>query len=297
MKPSTKGVLFLFASTVMFGSYGVWSVLMGDSFGIFYQGWTRTLLIAIVLFPVVYFRKEIIRIEKRDWKWMSVFLIATSLTQAPIYYAFNHMDIGSATLLFFVGMIIAMYIFGFVFLNEKATKVKIVSFLIACIGLCVTFSFSIIAFSLLAAAMALINGVATGVELASSKKLTGSYSPLYVTWLSWLVIAVTNGIASVALGETQLLPAFSIEWLYLVIFAVVSLLGFWFAIEGYKNSEASVGGLLTLLEVIFAIIFGIIIFSQPLTLRVALGAGLILFAAALPHLASLRAKNKQKAVL
>lgn len=281
----------------MFGSYGVWSVLMGDSFGIFYQGWTRTLLIAAILFPIVYFRKEIVRIEKSDWKWMSVFLIATSLTQAPIYYAFNHMDIGSATLLFFVGMIIAMYIFGFIFLNEKATKVKIASFLIACAGLYVTFSFSIVAFSLLAAAMALVNGVATGVELASSKKLTGSYSPLYVTWLSWLVIAVTNGIASVALGEAQILPTLSLEWLYLVIFAIVSLLGFWFAIEGYKNSEASVGGLLTLLEVIFAIIFGFIIFSQPITLRIALGAGLILFAAALPHLISLKASGKRKIAL
>lgn len=270
----------------MFGSYGVWSVLIGDSFGVFYQGWTRTLLIAVLLFPVVYLRKEIVRIEKADWKWMSVFLLSTSLTQAPIFYAFNHMDIGTATLLFFVGMIITMYVFGFIFLGEKATKSKVVSFIIACIGLYVTFSFSIVAFTLLAAAMAVFNGIATGVELASSKKLTGSYSPLYVTWLSWLIIAVTNGIASVALGETQYLPQFTFAWLFLVVYAVVSLLGFWFAIEGYKNTEASVGGLLALLEVVFAGIFGIVLFSQPLTLKVAFGGVLILFAAALPHVVS-----------
>jgi drug/metabolite transporter (DMT)-like permease len=291
MKSSTKGILFILASTVMFGSYGVWSVLIGNSFGVFYQGWTRTLLIAVLLFPIVYFRGEIIQIKRRDWKWMSVFLISTSLTQAPIFYAFNHMDIGTATLLFFVGMIITMYIFGFLFLNEKATKTKTVSLLIACVGLYVTFSFSIVAFSLLAAALALINGVATGIELSSSKKITGSYSPLYVTWLSWLIIAITNGMVSVALGEVQQLPAFTLAWLYLVIYAVVSLLGFWFAIEGYKDTEASVGGLLALLEVIFAVIFGIIIFSQPLSVKVALGGILILFAAALPHLVSFRIRK------
>jgi drug/metabolite transporter (DMT)-like permease len=99
---------------------------------------------------------------------------------------------------------------------------------------------------------------------------------------------VTNMVASLALGEVQYMPALSLAWLYLGIYAVVSLLGFWFAIEGYKNTEAGVGGLLGLLEVIFAVIFGIVLFNQPLSLQVALGAILILLAAALPHFVSLR---------
>lgn len=277
----------------MFGSYGVSSVLIGNSFGVFYQGWTRTLLIAVVLFPIVYLKREIVPIKKGAWKWLSVFLISTSLTQAPIFYAFTHMDIGTATLLFFVGMIITMYLFGLIYLGEKITKTKGVSLLIACIGLYVTFSFSIAAFSVLAAVMAMLNGVATGVELSSLKKLTGSYTPLYIAWLSWLVIAVTNGIVSVSLGEIQQLPAFNFAWLYIVIYAFVSLLGFWFAIEGYKNTEASVGGLLALLEVIFAVIFGVIIFSQLISLRIAFGGVLILFAAAIPHLVSLNTARKK----
>jgi drug/metabolite transporter (DMT)-like permease len=287
MNPSNqknKGLVFILVSTVMFGSYGIWSRLIGNSFGVFYQGWTRTLLISLVLFPILYFRKEIVAIQKKDWKWMAIFLVSTSLTQAPIFYAFNHMDIGTATLLFFVGMIIMMYIVGFVFLGEKITKVKVVSFLLACVGLYITFSFSLVAFSVLAASMALLNGAATGVELSSSKKVTGSYSPLYVTWLSWVVITITNCSASIALGEAQLLPTLSLSWTYLVVYAVVSILGFWFAIEGYKYAEASVGGLLALLEVIFAIIFGIVIFHEGLTLKIALGGILIMLAAALPHL-------------
>ena len=273
----------------MFGSYGVWSRLIGNSFGVFYQGWTRTLLIALILFPIVLYKKEIIPIQKKDWKWMSVFLISTSLTQAPIFYAFNHMDIGTATLLFFVGMIMTMYLFGFAFLEERATKIKILSFVIACIGLYITFSFSLVAFSILAASMAVLNGIATGVELSSSKKLTGSYSPLYVTWLSWVVIAVTNFIASVGIREIQHVPTFTLPWLYLVVYAVVSILGFWFAIDGYKYVEASVGGLLALLEVVFAVFFGITIFHQGLTLKVVFGGVLILLAAALPHITN---KNK-----
>lgn len=280
----SKGIGFLLVSTLMFGSYGVWSRLMGDSFGVFYQGWTRTLLIAVLLLPIVLYKKQIVSIKREDWKWMSVFLVSTSLTQAPIYYAFNHMDIGTATLLFFVGMIIMMYSFGFIFLGERVTRIKLFAFLLACLGLYITFSFSLTAFTLLAASMALLNGLASGLELSSSKKLTGSYSPLYITWLSWIIIAITNAVASVALGEMQHWPVLNITWLYLVIYAVVSLLGFWLAIEGYKYIEASVGGLLSLLEVVFAVIFGILIFKEALTIQIAVGGSLIMLAAALPHI-------------
>lgn len=284
MNNKNKGLIYILLSTIMFGSYGLWSKLIGTDFGVFYQGWTRTFFIALILFPIVLYKKEIVLIQKKDWKWMSVFLISTSLTQAPIFYAFNHMDIGTATLLFFVGMTLMMYIVGFLFLGEKATKIKIFAFILACIGLYITFSFSLIAFSLLAASMALLNGAASGVELSSSKKLTGEYSPLYVTWLSWVVIAVTNFIASVGLGEVQHMPEFNLTWLYLAIYAVVSILGFWFAIEGYKYVESSIGSLLGLLEVIFAVIFGILIFHQVLTGRVIIGGVLIMLAAALPHI-------------
>ena len=271
----------------MFGSYGVWSRLIGTDFGVFYQGWTRALLIAVVLFPILYYLKQIVRIERQDWRWMSVFLVFTSLTQAPLFYAFNHMDIGSATLLFFVSMLLTMYAVGFLFLKEKLSVVKVIAFLIAGIGLYITFSFSVVLFTLLAASMAILNGIASGGEVSFSKKLTGSYSALYLTWLSWVVIVVTNGIASFIVGEVQHLPSLDVVWLYQIGYAIASVLGFWLIIEGLKYVEASIGGLLGLLEIVFSISLGILIFHEELGMRTILGAALILSAAALPHLADL----------
>jgi len=200
----------------MFGSYGVWSKLIGSSFGVFYQGWSLALLIAIVLFPLLYYRKEIIGFKRKDLGWLALYLFCTSLTRAPLFYAFTHMDIGTATLLFFVSMLLTMYAIGFLFLGEKLNLVKAAAFLIACIGLYTTFSFSIVAFTLLAALMAILNGVMSGGEISFSKKLTGTYSSLYLNWLSWVIIVITNGIASVALGETQYLPAPTLPWAYLL---------------------------------------------------------------------------------
>lgn len=151
MKDSNKGIILILISALMFASYGVWAKLIGSSFGVFYQGWSRALIITIILLPILIWGKHLVPIHKKDWKWMFIFLLFTSLTQAPLFYAFNHMDIGSATLLFFVSMLLTMYAVGILFLGERTTKIKIVSFLLAISGAYLVFSFSLIAFTLLAA--------------------------------------------------------------------------------------------------------------------------------------------------
>lgn len=279
-----KGIIFIIIAAMMFGSYGIWSRLIGDSFGVFYQGWTRALIISIVLLPILLWKKQIVPIEKKDWGWLMIFLLFTSLTQAPLFYAFNHMDIGSATLLFFVSMVVTMYLVGIFFLGEKVTKVKVISLFLASCGMYLIFSFSVVAFSLVAVILAIVNGIASGGEISFSKKLSGKYSPLYISWLSWLIICLSNAPISIFLGEAQHLPSLEIVWLYQIAYTAVSILGFWLIIKGLKYTEASIGSLISLLEIIVSIVLGIIIFKEPLTTKVLLGAIFIIIAASIPHL-------------
>jgi len=287
-----KGILMVIVSALMFGSYGVWSKLIGDSFGDFYQGWTRGLILTIVLLPILLYQREIIPIQREHWKWILVFLFFTSMTQAPIFYAFNHMDIGTASLLFFVTMLLTMYVVGFLFLKEKPTSVKVLAFLMAALGLYLVFSISLISFALLAALMAVLNGVASGGEVSFSKKISHAYSPLYLTWLSWIIIFISNLPVSVLLDETQHLPSVDVVWLYQLGYSMVSLFGFWLIIAGLKHLEASIGGLLGLLEIVFSILFGIVIFGESLTGRLIVGGALIIIAAALPHLKEVYDKRR-----
>jgi drug/metabolite transporter (DMT)-like permease len=124
--------------------------------------------------------------------------------------------------------------------------------------------------------MAILNGIASGGEVSFSKKLSGNYSPLYISLLSWLTIIPTNGILSIFIGEKQSLPAFNTVWLWQVCYTLVSLFAFWFVIYGLKYVEASVGGLIGLMEVVFSVLFGIFVFREKLTYRVSMGAVLIL---------------------
>ncbi|MBI2551528.1 DMT family transporter [Candidatus Uhrbacteria bacterium] len=174
------GSVAVFLSALFFGSYGVWSRLIGSGMGNFFQGWTRALIIIVLILPFVLLRREFVRIGKQDRPWLAVFLVCTSMTQAPLFYAYNHMDIGTASLLFFVSMFLTMNFVGIGFFREKMTTAKVVAIGGAIVGMCLVFSFSTISFSLLAALMALANGVASGGEIAFSKKLSSGYSPLYL---------------------------------------------------------------------------------------------------------------------
>lgn len=289
----TYGISLILIASLLFASYGVWAKLIGSGMDPFFQGWSRAVLIILFLLPVLYYKKLIVPIDKKDWRWFAVFLTFTAGTQAPLFYAFTHMDIGSATLLFFVSMLLTMYVVGFLFLGEKITKAKILSFILAGSGMYFIFSFSLIAFTVLAAAMAMLNGVASGGEISSSKKLSDKYSTLYITWLSWVIILITNAPISFFLGERMFMPSFDIVWLWQLGYTVASMLAFWLIIEGLKHVEAGTGGLLGLLEIIFSIALGILFFSEKLSTQIVIGSVLILVAAALPHLQELIKNRKE----
>ncbi len=290
------GSFLVLLSTLMFASYGVWSRLIGPSMGNFYQGWVRALLVLLVLVPIAYFRKEIVRIEKNDLGWLALFLLFTSFTQAPIFYAFNHMDIASASLLFFVSMFLTMNLVGVIFLNEKTSAVKIISSLLALAGMYLVYSFSVLSFALVAGAMAIVTGVASGGEVTFSKKLTGAYSPLSIVLLGWIIILLTNFVISIAIGEPQITPSISMSWFWQVCYSFVSIFGFWLVVAGVKHIDASVAALIGLSEIVFSIAFGIFIFHEPLTIKIAVGGMCIIIAAALPSIQNLFSKQKVRTV-
>ena len=284
------GISLILFSSLLFASYGVWAKLIGDGMDPFFQGWSRAVIIILFLAPILFYKKLIVPIKRNDWKWFLIFLAFTSGTQAPLFYAFTHMDIGSATLLFFVSMLLTMFTVGFLFLGEKITRIKLISFALACIGMYSVFSFSLVAFTLLAALMAILNGIASGGEISSSKKFSSSYSTLYITWLSWIVILITNAPISVLLNERIFLPTLDIVWLWQLGYTVASMLAFWLIIEGLKHVEAGVGGLLGLFEIVLSILLGIILFREELTTQIVIGSILILTAAALPHIKNIQEK-------
>lgn len=278
----------ILASAFCFASYGVWSRLLGHHFGIFFQGWVRSAIILIALLPILKMGNKFKPIAHNDRKWFAITMIFTVFTQAPLYFAFNHLALGTATLIFYALFLITSYLTGWLFLSEKMTSVKILSSILALIGLFLTFGLSLAVFSVTAMLLAALNGIASGGEVATSKKSTQKYSSLQLTAYSWVLILATHLPLSIMAGETQLMPAFNFEWLAMLGYALSGLAGFWLVIEGFKHVDASIGSLIGLLEIPFSIFFGVLLFQDNLTLPIISGGVIIITAAVLPDLYALK---------
>lgn len=282
----------IFISAIGFGSYGVWSKFIGEDFGIFYQGWVRSALVLLFLIPIAYFTKSFKPVKKTDLKWILIPVLFGVATQAPLYYAFINMDIGTATLIFYSMYVITSYVVGKIFLKEKITIPKIISLFLAFLGLFLIFGISLSIFSFLALLMAGVNGIASGGEVATTKKTTEKFSSLQIGIYVWAGILITHLPLSLLFGEKQIVPELNLVWLSMCAFALAGLISFWLVIEGYKYVDASIGGLIGLFEIIAGIGFGFIIFHEELTLLTYLGGGIIILSAMLPDLTTILSRKK-----
>lgn len=283
-RPEFKGAALVFLSALLFGSYGIWAVLVGSDFGIFYQGYVRAFLVLLVLIPIVFIQKSWKPLSTNDWKnymWCIGFGV---FTQAPIYYAFQHVGVGISSLILFSMMLTTSYVVGFLLLKERPTKRKIVSLALAIIGLGITFYNSLEAFSSMALLLATINGVASGGEVATTKLIPEKFSTIQTSIIVWGAIFLTHLPLSFLFGERQLIPTFNIHWFAMIGFTFAGIFAFWLVIEGFKYIDASIGGLIGLLEIIFAIIFGVVIFKEKITISIIIGSVLIISAAILPFI-------------
>ncbi|PIR43874.1 hypothetical protein COV24_00440 [candidate division WWE3 bacterium CG10_big_fil_rev_8_21_14_0_10_32_10] len=295
MKPVLKNALIgytmILLSAIGFGSYGIWYRTIGTSFQLFSQGWVRSCIILMILVPIAFFTKKLKPIKKEDIKYLLIPLSFSVFTIAPVFYAFNHMDIGTGTLVFYASFLITTYLVGILLFNEKISYVKKVSLILAFAGLFLVFDVSLEKFSVIALILAAINGIASGGEVSTTKKVTCIYSSLQISIFIWLATLITHLPVSLILGEKVPSLSLGLPWFYMILFSIIALASFWLVVEGFKHVDASVGGLIGLSEVIFAIIFGMLIFKESISITIIFGGILILISGMLPDIMLLYKKS------
>jgi drug/metabolite transporter (DMT)-like permease len=257
-----------------------------SAFGEFSQAWTRALILLIVIF-LINFRFHIFRpLQRSDLPWLVFIALCGGLNQAPYFYGFQHLSIGTATLLFYAALVVGGYLLGRIFFAEKMTFIKILSLLIAFAGMFTIYGFQLHPSQILPASLTVLAGLMGSVTVIIPKKLTGDY-PEFQIMVGYFSLGVLfNGLLCFLLHDP--LPALSqtTTWLAQLGYAAAMILANWAAIEGYRHFDTSIGSLIGLAEIIFGIAFGIIFFHEPLTGSILAGATLIILSAALPNLPS-----------
>ncbi|GAC1571291.1 MAG: hypothetical protein NVS3B23_04980 [Candidatus Saccharimonadales bacterium] len=248
------------------------------------------------MLPFMLRAKSFQKIKRQDWAALGIFIGFCIFTQVPLYYAFNHAPIGTVQLIFYSMFVVTAYLVGRYYLGETITKIKLLSMVLSFVGLAFVFGAAVIAFAPLGLGLALLNGIASGGEVSSSKKIEDKYQPSLVVFWGWVFTLATHLPISL-MFEKQVPISFNVAWLWLVIYSVVNAVAFWLVIVGFRYVDASIGSLIGLMEIVFAVIFGSIIFHEKLSVSVYVGGVLILSAAMLPDLISIIQHKSTKSAI
>ncbi|MBI5151057.1 MAG: EamA family transporter [Candidatus Pacebacteria bacterium] len=281
-----RSSLCVIASAIFFSTYGVWSKIMMGYFGEFSQAWTRALLLLIILVPIGIMRKSFQTIRKQDIPWFLIISLSGGLNQAPYFYGFEHLSVGTATLLFYLMLTIGTFIIGALFFHEKFTSEKYISLGLSVVGLGILYKFSLSPSQILPAISTMAAGFMGASGVVFSKKLSSRYSETQILTSLFIVMLLSNGILSILFKEQVPLLTFTAPWFAQFGYTGALVIANSFAILGFKYLEPSVGGILGLLEVVFAAVLGVVLFQENVTPQLFLGSICIIFAAAYVDLSS-----------
>lgn len=265
---------------------------MGSAFGEFSQAWTRGLFLLVLILGLNFKFHFLKPIKRQDWPWFLVIALAGGLNQAPYYYGFQHLQIGTATLLFYASLVIGGYLLGKFCLQEKIDSIKLFSLIISIAGMALIYRFSLNANQVLPAILTCLAGILGSATVVLTKKLSSNY-PEFQIMIGYFSLQILINVPA-ALLTNEVLPSFTLTgpWLAQLAYAFSMLLANFAVIEGFKHLEGSIGSLIGMAEILFGVLFGWYFFREILSASTFIGGGLIVLAAAFPSIVSIiQAKN------
>lgn len=279
---SPVGASLVILSSFFYASYGIWTKLMGDFFDGYTASALRSILVVLILAAIALFYRKFEPIKlKQNWPYMVGMLIASLFTWGPLYYAILNAGVGISLAVAYASIVIGTFFFAWLFASESFTKDKAFSAILGIIGIILIFSPTVSNLGWLALAAALLSGLSTAANMIFSKKI--HYDSTQATLTLWIASVISNIFMAFILGKSY--PSFEgqIQWFYLVLFAIASVIASWCLVRGLKLIDAGVAGILGLLEIVFGVLFGVIFFQEKPTLVILLGITTIILASAIPY--------------
>lgn len=276
------GASLVVISSFFYASYGIWTKLMGNFFDGFTATVFRSILVVVILVPVALFRNSLQPVRlKQNWPYILGMFISALFTWGPLYYAILKGGIGISLAVAYASIVISQFFFGWLWVGEKFTKDKALSAVLGLIGLALVFSPTAKSIGWLALIAAFVSGMTAAANAVLAKQI--EYNATQSTIVLWATGIFANMLMVALLHKHY--PAFTweVQWLYLLLFSIASVIASWSLVKGVKLIDAGAAGVLGLLEIVFAVFFGVVFFNEYIGSEAIIGILVIIAAAAIPY--------------
>lgn len=243
----------------------------------------RFSLAALWLVIYMFFRKESLKVTRREFSVLAALGILFSLSSLSLFYSFNYMDAGVASTMLFVYPVMVALIM-MIFFKEKPSVKTLISITLALCGILLLYrgdgQVALDGFGVLLVMVSSLT-YAIYIVLQDLKQigLSPAKTNLYVTLFCLLGIVIQSFTSPEA--HLSLLPS-GRAWFYAVFLSIVpTVLALSFLTIACRNIGSTPTAIIGALEPLTAVLIGICIFGEAFTLRLAIGIALILSAVVL----------------
>ncbi len=261
MIKSSKGVFFLVVASFVYALVSVSNRYIPGSFGPFFQLFIKAAISTSIFFLISLVLKSEKQINPKDWPTLILRGVLMAVDLAVFYLAITHLPVGTTLFLFYAGSISASYLYGYFFLKEKLTYVKIISIFLALTGLYIIYANNLNLKSTFVI-FALLSGACFGLQTSISKKVSARYSINQINLIAFFVATLLS-IPLLLINHEKIIFTLSPTTLSVfLMFAVLTNIAIYTTIYGFKYVEAQKASLILLGEIIFAILIGFIFFKR-----------------------------------
>ena len=259
MKKETIGFIEVFIASLLFGLLPI-VVRFGNNLGPYNLSFFRVLVAAISVYAFILVSKKVQLVPlKYEKAKLLLFGAIHGFIILGYFLAIQYLTIASAVLLLYSSSI-WIVVFSHFILNEKITRRTLFALILAFIGVVLIISPQ--NFFLKESIIGSLSGLAAGIGMAlvyTLSKTFKKYDKVSLTfWQNLIAIPFLLPLLFIDL------PKFSTAdiWLVLLLGSVFTTVPFILIFKGFSKINAQKGSVIIMLDIVFSVIFGAIIFNE-----------------------------------
>lgn len=256
-----------------FGALNLYALGMNTPSVLFYRFGLAWIIIAAVML----FRKEELRVNRREFLTLTalgLLFIASSLT---LYLSFHLMPAGVASTILFTYPVMTAAIMAF-FFHEKITLSTVGSIALALVGVLLLYwGDGNGALHLGGVILVLVSALTYALYIIVVDKCPLQMSSFKINFYVLFYCAAGMAVYALFSGQTLMLPSSVEAWFYVSWLAIVpAIMALVMMVYAAKYIGSTPTAILGALEPTTAVLIGVFMFSEPFTLRLLVGILLIL---------------------
>lgn len=257
MNKKTLAILYMSISALAFSTMSLFVKLSGD-IPTMQKSFFRNIIAALIALVIILIEKEDLRVPKNSIFTLALRIIFGTIGILANFYALDHLILTDASILSKISPF-ATIVFSYLFLKEKITINQVFYIVLAFIGVLFVMRPSTSMFSNPSSLIAFAGGVSAGAAYTCVRKLglnnvKGPKIVFYFSLFSCIIVIPFLVFNYKTMSFLQLL--------YLLLAGVFASIGQFTITLSYKLASSKEVSIYSYLSIIFASLYGFIIFDQ-----------------------------------